>query len=778
MATAGGHWPGAPYRAGGSPASGGAAVTGRAAAGGAAVTTGRSAVVGGSPVAGRRGPGRRGEHSRPLSPPCVHDLTVLVAAPTVLVCRPDGDLDAGAGRTFAVTTAPYGGGQAGSHGLGVFHEDVRVLSRLRLTIGGQVPHGLLTWIDGPGRLQVVAVTGETGIRIDRRRTLAPGLLSEEITLTSSTGTPVRTTLRLDLGCDLATLGRVLTRTAGGRRRPALVDSDATGMTLGWSGTGVQVAVRPVGPGSAHAAVRTSTLDAGTVDSATASLAWPVEFPAGGSATVAWQLTARGRPDVHPLTRRAAPAQVPWSVPVIVADDARLAGLLRAALDDLGGLRMTATDRPGDEFLVAGGPWALDLVATEALWSARMLLPLGTTLARGTLRALSRLQGDVEVPETGEQPGLVPHEVTRALPTDAGGGARPGVGWGDPAPTALWVCLLHDAWRWGMATDEVQALLPAMESALRCLARAATGPGPAADPDSAVTGLVTGPDGTAAAEVQGYAHEAALDGAALLTAFGLRGAAAWRSWARALAERFRQQFWHGTGRGRHLVPAIDATGAPAAPVTTSVAAHLLGSGLLDADEWALVAGRLARVDLVGGFGLRTWPAGAEGFGTLRPGHGAVRPLDTAVAVTGLLRGGHGAAAAPLIEGLLRAGTAFGGRLPELWSGDARDAAPAPVPHPAAGTPYAVAAASLVGVLGAVLGLEPDVPSGRLRVRAPRGGKGAAGAGAGGLGAIEVRGLRLADRPLHVVMDGAGRVRVRQVPAGVAVEGDPEGTARPE
>ena len=42
---------------------------------------------------------------------------------------------------------------------------------------------------------------------------------------------------------------------------------------------------------------------------------------------------------------------------------------------------------------------------------------------------------------------------------------PSVYFGTVDATPLWVCLLHDAWRWGMPAAEVEALLPHAERAL-------------------------------------------------------------------------------------------------------------------------------------------------------------------------------------------------------------------------------------------------------------------------------------------------------------------------
>jgi len=38
------------------------------------------------------------------------------------------------------------------------------------------------------------------------------------------------------------------------------------------------------------------------------------------------------------------------------------------------------------------------------------------------------------------------------------------------PPRLWICLLHDAWRWGMPGSQVRALLPALHAALECISR--------------------------------------------------------------------------------------------------------------------------------------------------------------------------------------------------------------------------------------------------------------------------------------------------------------------
>jgi glycogen debranching enzyme len=128
---------------------------------------------------------------------------------------------------------------------------------------------------------------------------------------------------------------------------------------------------------------------------------------------------------------------------------------------------------------------------------------------------------------------------------------------------------------------------------------------------------------------------------------------------------------------------------------------------------------------------------------------VWPHDTAIAVAGLARHGFADAAGSLLGGLLRAAPRFDFRLPELYGGDSREQAAAPMPYPPACRPQAWAAAAPVAALMALLGLEVDVPRGRV-------------AGHPMLPAdllpLSVWGLRVGDHDLTVDVDRDGRVAI--------------------
>ncbi|MFC7586346.1 hypothetical protein ACFQYP_23325 [Nonomuraea antimicrobica] len=87
---------------------------------------------------------------------------------------------------------------------------------------------------------------------------------------------------------------------------------------------------------------------------------------------------------------------------------------------------------------------------------------------------------------------------------------------------------------------------------------------------------------------------------------------------------------------------------------------------------------------------------------------------------------------------------------------------PIAYPASCRPQAWSAAAAVALLQAAVGLYPDVPGGRAVVRPLPGAP---------LGALAVRGLRVAGAPVDVAVDGSGAVRVTGLPSGVSLAQQP-------
>jgi glycogen debranching enzyme len=163
------------------------------------------------------------------------------------------------------------------------------------------------------------------------------------------------------------------------------------------------------------------------------------------------------------------------------------------------------------------------------------------------------------------------------------------------------------------------------------------------------------------------------------------------------------------------------------------------------------------ELFSGWGVRTLATTMAMYNPLSYHNGSVWPHDTAICVAGLRRAGFVDEAVILADGLLAAAQATGGRLPELFAGLTRDEMPTPVPYPASCSPQAWASGAPLLVLRALLGLEPDLPSGRLEIDPvlPK----------------QAEQLSLADLPL-----GDTRVSIEVEGDAVAVRGLPRGLAQ--
>jgi glycogen debranching enzyme len=694
--------------------------------------------------------------------PLLHDLVSTVLAPTTALSGTDGQIMA-----------------AGVQGL--FHADARALSQVKLAVDGREPEAVGHAAQAAGRTRFVSLLRWLGdpiadptVRVDRTREVTPGRMAELIEIASTATRPVTATVTLDLSCDFASIELVK---AGGSASPATVTpaSSAEGACLEWR--------------SGRIRVRATAENATAEPRPEGRFRWEIALAPGERVTLRWAVVIDDPEAV--VTAPTKPLE--WSVPEVTADDTRLVRLAARSLEDLRSLRLAETGEPGDTFLGAGVPWFLTLFGRDSLWAARMLLPLGTDLAAGTLRVLARRQGTHVDPATGEAPGKIMHELRRH---EHGGGSLrlPAAYYGTIDATPLWIGLLYDAWRWGMPAAQIEPLLPALEAALGWL-------GDHADPDgdgfleyidSTGHGLanqgwkdsgdaVRFRDGRQAeppialAEVQGYACAAAHQGAALLTAFGREGAERWLDYAGAMADRFRARFWvtnpapdteRGSGHpapvagweGGYPALALDRDKRPVDSLTSNIG-HLLGTGLLSPGEEARVAELLGAPAMSGAFGLRTMSADDGAFSPLSYHCGSVWSHDTAIVIAGLARTGHGRLAAELARGLLAAAEGFDYRLPELHAGDDRDTVGRPVAYPAACRPQAWSAAAAVTLLHAAVGLYPDVPGGKVVVRPLAGAP---------LGAVTVRGLRVAGADVSVSIDRSGGVQVTGLPPGLSVE----------
>ncbi|QEW03731.1 glycogen debranching N-terminal domain-containing protein [Microbacterium lushaniae] len=644
--------------------------------------------------------------------PLLSDAVIALRAPTQVWSRAGGDSAA------AID--------------GIYHGDVRHVRDVELSCAGSRIEWISVAPDGPARIVFNGLlralddaTPDPKVRLTRDRRVEAGRVRETFTVRSHAPHAVSTTLTLRLVPDFALLYDV----KSGAHAPRDAEIAVSGATA--TARAASAWFEAAAPGADVA-----------VDGGAVVVTWAVDIPPRGEAVREWAIELRD----DTLVVQAAAAPGAWARGAAVAaagvgaaagdvgaagggagagvgaaaaaGGPRLARWLEVALGDLDALRLALPDAPGDEFFAAGAPWFFTLFGRDSLWAARLTLPLGAGMAASTLRVLARLQGTRDDPATAQEQGKILHELrSSAIELPGEGVVLPPQYYGSVDATPLWICLLADAWRAGMPDAEVRELMPALRGALAWMRehgdsdgdgfldyidRMGTGLANQGWKDSGDSiqwrdgTLATGP--IALCEVQGYAYEAARGGADLLAAFGDDGddPAGLRTWAADLKARFAEAYWVQTPEGRYPAVALDRDKKPVDTLTSNIG-HLLGTGILEPDEEAHLAGLLLAPTMSSGYGIRTMSTQAAGFWPLSYHGGSVWVHDTAIAIHGLLRAGLLDAAAQAVDGLLAAAEGFAYRVPELHAGDAASETPVPVPYPAACRPQAWSAAAAVTCL---------------------------------------------------------------------------------
>jgi glycogen debranching enzyme len=418
---------------------------------------------------------------------------------------------------------------------------------------------------------------------------------------------------------------------------------------------------------------------------------------------------------------------------------------------------------------AGIPWYVAPFGRDALITASQLLPFEPEIARGTLRYLARLQGNVDDAFTDQEPGKILHEYRRGeMATCREIPFIPYYGSVDATP--LFVMLASDYLKWTNDVDFAREMWPAVERALAWMwaMGEAQGRGFLAYARRSPVGLpnqgwkdshdsVMYADGRLAeppialAEVQGYQYAALLGAAAMAEALGRDAEApALRARARRLQERFEADFWLPDEAFYAL--ALDRDGTPCR-VISSNPGHLLWTRIVSDSRAQIVARRLLQDDMFTGWGLRTLSSRERQYNPMSYHNGSVWPHDTALAAVGMREYGMNAQFLTLATGLFEAVLQFDDmRMPELFCGFPRVAGYAPTRYPVACSPQAWASGVVFQLVGAMLGLRPEAADNQITLARPT--------LPGWLTWIEIRGLRVSKSRLGV--------RVLQGSDGAAVE----------
>jgi len=671
---------------------------------------------------------------------------------------------------------------------GFFHRDTRFLSGLRLLVDGVPPDRLA---GGPvdafsARIYLRPAGGDadaTPIVIERRRFIGDGL-HEDLVVTNHGSRAVELSLEVLLEADFADIFEVK-RLAAGRVRPRIGRAirPAEGVIELWrrrrpADRSVVIRVMPeADPQLTGGSIRFRVEVRARQTWRTCIDIVPVHD------AIAYE--PRCRCDAfgllqNPMADRARRWQAGF--PVLETDNDVLAHTYQRSVADLGALRVASPDGSGRVVVAAGMPWFMTLFGRDSLISAYMALPFAPGLAVDSLEVLAAFQGERVDPVSAEEPGKILHEL-RAGPLADRRGFLGRAYYGTIDATLLFVTLVAEVHRWGVAPDAVERLVPAVERSLDWALRYgdADGDGFVEYRRTGRRGLVNqawkdsgdaiqAADGTlargpiATVEVQGYLVDALRGGAEVLEAHGVAGerVADLRRRAAEIEARIEPAFRvdSSLAGSDYLGLALDGRKRVVDALASNMG-HLLWSRAVTVSTAQRIARHLVEDPLFAGWGVRTLAATNAGFLPVSYHRGSIWPHDNALIAHGLARYGLTVPMARISGGLLRAAAAFDYGLPELFSGLADDGHGFPVAYPAASRPQAWAAAAPLLLLRAWLGLEVDVPRGRLWISP---------ALPDGMDRLVLRGLAIGRARVDIRWSG-GRLDVDGLPAELTIIPEP-------
>jgi len=641
--------------------------------------------------------------------------------------RPEGTVTLVQGSAFCISGG--GGDIRPDSAQGMFFRDTRFLSRLELWVNEHRPEPLSAERTSPfaatfvSRAQTASAQGDSSLLVFRYRYVGRGM-REDLVIRNYGEEAAYCSVELRCGADFADLFRVKEGRVSGGDDVELTSSRSL-LVFGYR------------KGATSKGTRITFSEPAQVIADVA--AFELVIPAGGSWSTCMQLTTViegdeiepryvcGRPVEDAMPQRRLEK---WrrAVPAVETDYDDLRAVLDHSAEDLGALRIFDPDFPERTVVAAGAPWFMTLFGRDSLLTSWMALTVDPDLAKGVLLTLARFQGERVDPRNDEEPGRILHEMRfgEAASLSLGGGR---FYYGSADATPLFVMLLGELRRWGLAPEVVDSLLPTADRALAWIQEFGDRDGDgyveyqrASDRGLANQGwkdswdAIRCSDGRLArppialCEVQGYVYGAYLARAHFADEAGdATTAARYRAKAAELKTRFNRDFWLD-GRG-YFAMGLDADKRPIDALASNMG-HCLWTGIIDQDKAPRVAARLLSPDMFSGWGIRTLARNMTGYNPVSYHIGSVWPHDNAVVAAGLMRYGFVEEAERVIRAMLEAAAFQGHRLPELFAGLGRDEVPFPVAYPSSCSPQAWSAASPLLFLRTLLRLDPWVPHGKV------------------------------------------------------------------
>jgi glycogen debranching enzyme len=392
------------------------------------------------------------------------------------------------------------------------------------------------------------------------------------------------------------------------------------------------------------------------------------------------------------------------------------------------LRMMLSNTKAGAYPYAGVPWYSTPFGRDGIISALEVLWRDPSIARGVLLFLARTQAQARDPDAAAEPGKVLHEMRRGEMA-ALGEVPFGCYYGTVDATPLYL-MLAGAY-YGATADAalIEEIWPSIEAALRWVDESGD-----LDHDgfveyaTDVRGLrnqgwkdsadaVFHADGSyaegpiALCEVQSYVFAAKLAVAALAEMRGERGRAdELRRQALLLQERFEEAFW--CEEIDTYAIALDGSKRPCR-VRTSNAGQCLLSRIVRPERARRTALTLLGEESFSGWGIRTVAVNEARYNPMSYHNGSVWPHDNAMVALGLARYGYKSMALDVMMGLFDASLSLDNhRLPELFCGFPRRRGQGPTLYPVACSPQAWASGAVFMLLSACLGMSIDAPNGRV------------------------------------------------------------------
>lgn len=660
--------------------------------------------------------------------------------PLITAVHPHPSVKLNHGATFLVTdkTGTIPQGSEGEYGL--YSADTRFISRHELRLNGRRPdcvacvrlsfsharwHMIADNLSGPD-----GAMREAKVALTVDRMISQHQMHEELSLHTYAGSPVSVLLEIAVESDFADLFEV--RFRSWQRR--------TDLSTQWAGPNTLESRYAKEDFVRRCLVRASNSDA-PISYANGALRIPVDLAPGKEWRLRLQYDLLTRDGALPelrsspvLERDHDPVNLArsWQMSVshVEPSDMRLQLAYERAIEDFAALRLYEQESSPDHWMPAAGlPWFMALFGRDSLIASMQAMVAQPAVAWGTLENLARWQSDVTDPERDAEPGKMPHELRVGEWAHFGlVPHRPYYGTADA--TSLYLLLLAESYRW---TGDPQALASFRGTAERCLEwidRHGDQDGDGFQEYAPKTprgyrnqswrdahdGVLdeTGafPDlPHATSELQAYVYGAKSLIAPLFEAWGDRELAArLKREAAELRKKFLDTFW--VSPPGELAFLLDGHKRPVTTVVSN-SGHCMWMGMLDHERGRAAGRRLMEPDMFSGWGVRVLSADHPGYDPHSYQRGSVWPHDSVIAAAGLRRYGLNEEAWKVLDGLLAAVMCFEDlQMPELFAGLPKGEFAVPVPYRMANVPQAWAAGSVLHMVRILLGLEPDLPDGRI------------------------------------------------------------------